>query len=523
MKGGYNTGADMWEDYINQYGIITARIMCLRYLDMQADRKDPEERQFCAELREAMTMERNLADKPLYRKSWEDAQRDGEEELFRDSDLTNGWCAAEIDEAIRACEYGDGSHRLEPAVQAMLEHCGEERLSFILAVEVRRYRDEFSAENIAWSDGFDIQSGFAGSNIRARSAVLDEFITCLRETIDRTRSAEVAAPVHSEGGESKPPYTNGAKFWRDLMQASIDLDAALLVGNKHIDAILQGESSEDERWVCTELSAAMNKTVTERLEKAAAYIVEMSARETTTGNYITHPDNIPADILSPSLFSKHIDTIVYMVSDYGAVLDIEVTPDGAIDVIMGLGYCPNYAAMPGEEDAYPDDRQILNPLLTKGENLSAPAECIDLMAVNEQFPQLNFVKGSYSEEDGQLDDDHLQFDQKGISLYLYDSGHCSVFLDKTPENLQRVRDARKAMQGNLKTKMRLYRSYSIECVLSQVDAERLLRTLLPQHIPIVMQEKPSVMKQIRDAQNAPKPPRGDKSPEQRKKKGDIDL
>jgi len=151
MTGSYNTGHDMWDDHKNQYGIITARIMCLRYLDMQANRKDPEERQFCAELREAMTMERNFADKPLYRKSWEDAQRDGEVELFRDSDLTNGWCAGEIDEAIRACEYGDGSHKLEPAVQAMLEHCGEERLAFILAVEVRRYRDEFSDENRAWS------------------------------------------------------------------------------------------------------------------------------------------------------------------------------------------------------------------------------------------------------------------------------------------------------------------------------------------------------------------------------------
>jgi hypothetical protein len=195
MSEGIRTGADMWEDYKNHYGLIPARIMCLNYLDMQAHKTNPEEQTFCRELREAMAMERNLADKALYCKSWEDARRDGEEELFRDSDLANGWCAGEIGEAIQACEYGDGSYKLEPAVQALLEHCGEERLAFVLALEIRRHRYEFSAENRDWSDGFDIQSGFAGSNIRARSAVLDEFITIFRENIDRNHAADIPQPL----------------------------------------------------------------------------------------------------------------------------------------------------------------------------------------------------------------------------------------------------------------------------------------------------------------------------------------
>ena len=198
MSDYLNSGFAMWEDHKNHYGVITARIMCLSYLDMQANKTDPEEQEFCRELREAMAMEQNHKDKPLYRKSWEDAQRDGEAELFRESDLFNGWCAGEIDEAIRACEYGDGSHKLEPAVHALLEHYGSDRLAFILAVEVRRYRDEFSTENRDWSDGFDIQSGFAGSNIRTRSAVLDEFITCFRETLDRNRVTEAPELNESE-------------------------------------------------------------------------------------------------------------------------------------------------------------------------------------------------------------------------------------------------------------------------------------------------------------------------------------
>ena len=198
MNGSINTGYDMWEDHKNLYGGITARIMCLRYLDMQANKKDPEEQEFCRQLREAMAMVNVLAEKGVYRKSWEDAQRDGEVELYNDSEFANKWCAGEIDDAIRACEYGDGTHKLEPAVQALLDQYGAERLNFILAVEVRRNEDSFSPNVRAWAHGLDVQNGFADCGIRTHSVVLDEFITCLRETIDRTATAEVPELNESE-------------------------------------------------------------------------------------------------------------------------------------------------------------------------------------------------------------------------------------------------------------------------------------------------------------------------------------
>jgi hypothetical protein len=193
MKGGYGSGHDMWEDHKNQYGIITARIMCIRYLDMQAPSKDPEERAFCQQLREALDMQRNMADKPFYKASFDYARSNGEVELYNDSETVNIRCAGDIDDAIRACEYGDGSHKPEPAVRALIDHYGAERLSFALALEVRRDRASFSAENRAWSDGFDIQSGFPGRGVKTRAEVLDEFITCFRKTPDRTRGAELAA------------------------------------------------------------------------------------------------------------------------------------------------------------------------------------------------------------------------------------------------------------------------------------------------------------------------------------------
>lgn len=245
MSDYLNSGYDMWRDHKAHYGVITARIMCLRYLDLQSNKTDPEEREFCRELREAMAMEPNLADKAVYRKSWNDAQRDGEVEQFNDSDMANKWCAGEINDAIRACEYGDGSHKLQPAVQALLEHCGPNRLSFVLAVEVRRRGASLSAENRAWAREFDIQNSFIGYDIGAYSIVLDEFITCLRETMDKRREAELTI------------YENGADYWRDMKEVTVSMEAALYNGGKYIDAIMRKECSANEIRFCRELFAAM--------------------------------------------------------------------------------------------------------------------------------------------------------------------------------------------------------------------------------------------------------------------------
>ena len=118
-----------------------------------------------------------------------------------------------------------------------------------------------------------------------------------------------------------------------------------------------------EQTLTDELSAPM-----ELLEKAAAYILETSARETTSGNYITYANDLPADVISPELFAANIDTIAGILSEYGAVLDIEVS-DGAIDMIVGLAYCPNYEPFPEEDDEYPDDRETSDPLATRGEGI----------------------------------------------------------------------------------------------------------------------------------------------------------
>lgn len=51
---GYNSGADMWLEYLSEYGETEARGICNRYLNMQIFNKNPEEQQFCKELYAAM-------------------------------------------------------------------------------------------------------------------------------------------------------------------------------------------------------------------------------------------------------------------------------------------------------------------------------------------------------------------------------------------------------------------------------------------------------------------------------------
>jgi len=102
-----------------------------------------------------------------------------------------------------------------------------------------------------------------------------------------------------------------------------------------------------------------------KLENAARYIIETSARETSSGNYITYIGDVPDDIISPTLFSKHINDIADIMQEYEAVLDIIVEPEGAIDVVMGLAYCPNFEPHPEEADEYPDGREILDPLKSR--------------------------------------------------------------------------------------------------------------------------------------------------------------
>jgi len=104
-----------------------------------------------------------------------------------------------------------------------------------------------------------------------------------------------------------------------------------------------------------------------RLEKAAAHIIETSSQETSGGNWITHPGDVPADILSPDEYMANIQAIADIMLGYEAVAEAVVdASDGSIDTMMYLDYCPNIDDSEIEE-VYdnPANRKVVDPLTTK--------------------------------------------------------------------------------------------------------------------------------------------------------------
>ena len=106
-------------------------------------------------------------------------------------------------------------------------------------------------------------------------------------------------------------------------------------------------------------------TLAERLEKAAEIAIDTGARFTISGNFAINESDMPPDVLSQREFKRHITEIAGIVSEYAAVADVEVTPDGIIDLTYYLDYCPNYEPDADRREDYPDDRKILDPLKTR--------------------------------------------------------------------------------------------------------------------------------------------------------------
>jgi hypothetical protein len=103
----------------------------------------------------------------------------------------------------------------------------------------------------------------------------------------------------------------------------------------------------------------------DKLVKAAEYIIETSARETTTGNYVIESIDIPPDIISLELFSEHIQTIAEIMREYESVAIVDVSPYDSLDTAIYLDYCPNFKPEADQLEDYPPGRETLDPLGSK--------------------------------------------------------------------------------------------------------------------------------------------------------------
>ena len=261
-----------------------------------------------------------------------------------------------------------------------------------------------------------------------------------------------------------------------------------------------------------------------KLEKAAEYIITTSARETTSGNYITHPDDIPAEIITADLYEKHLSDIVEIMLEYDAVAEADIGADGSIDTLMFLSYCPNYIPLAGEEDEYPDDRIIPDPLTTRqgndGHELTAVAKEETELFYSSQNPERdrdigcighfradfgrsgNEFWNSWEDHSRGLKTQDFKTEFKGVIDSLRDSGilksraAMSAYCGKHPE--AKLTDGRDADYGfKIKTGSNIYylrcnpspNEYNFYCYAYE-------RARLEKSVPAITPAKPTLMERL---------------------------
>jgi hypothetical protein len=145
----------------------------------------------------------------VYKHSKQFAAQHGETELFLESFKANKLCARDIEEAVRACEYGDGSHDFKYAIDALAAQYGPERVSLVLVCEVMRDAEHilYPVELHAWAQGccsgeYHVNPEFGGGlGVRTSPGILSELIIeLLKEDIismDKTQTSQTVS--YAEG------------------------------------------------------------------------------------------------------------------------------------------------------------------------------------------------------------------------------------------------------------------------------------------------------------------------------------
>ena len=107
----------------------------------------------------------------------------------------------------------------------------------------------------------------------------------------------------------------------------------------------QGFADEDLCWFVFETVGASREETEAKLKKAARYIVnKISEAMAPDPCYTVDADDFHEGILSPELFTEHIDTIARMMRGYEAIAEAEVEDD-SISVVLYLDclfYAPAY-------------------------------------------------------------------------------------------------------------------------------------------------------------------------------------
>ncbi|HCA28078.1 MAG TPA: hypothetical protein DEP23_00110 [Ruminococcaceae bacterium] len=143
----------------------------------------------------------------LYRWSREEARRNNEISLWRDSYRENVRCSRTIEEAVR--ENFDGMHLAKNSPKSVIDEFGYDRTFWVLAntLQNKNYDGRFSAENKQWAKDFFVPEDENNCYFVADShpAVLDGFINQVRRQFqglglfDRSHCCEDSSQMDYEG------------------------------------------------------------------------------------------------------------------------------------------------------------------------------------------------------------------------------------------------------------------------------------------------------------------------------------
>ena len=119
----------------------------------------------------------------LYRYSWQEAKRQGQEQDWRLSYSENCSCAREIEQTIN--DNFDGKHFNSECVQPIIDKYGFTRVLWVLAATLKEQKHDgrFSQENKDWSNIFYIPEEKARREYQVKShpAVVEGFINRVRD------------------------------------------------------------------------------------------------------------------------------------------------------------------------------------------------------------------------------------------------------------------------------------------------------------------------------------------------------
>jgi len=200
-KPTYETGANFWRDTAVSYGAQEALGICGRYLDTQMGMEQPpEEHRFCREMFTAMYEDANRTAKParlVYPYDFQKANDRVETSYYHDSRKTNAECARAIDAAIGKSCYKRDFYNLDLAAMKVIHDYGFERVNMVLANDIGRRRSDgrFSDANKQWAKGYEVNPiAFDGAHFNSHAILIDGFATHARNLYAELGAERFALP-----------------------------------------------------------------------------------------------------------------------------------------------------------------------------------------------------------------------------------------------------------------------------------------------------------------------------------------